>query len=317
MSLLRGTITAVDANQVCSVRLDGSASQAVDSVPSSPGIPPGDVALGRRVIVDTGLSGEAGELVIIAVASGGPSVLFGATLPQLTAAASAAGASIVAARIDHVHGQGLITTKGDVLHFGAAPARLPVGVNRQQLIADSAQAAGLAWASPGDLSRAATLLDVVNTVVETSIFSFSVPANMLGTNRMLRLTLFGDYLNNSGAGSTLNLKVKFGATTLYSEITASFASSAQRRAMNLVLWLAAQNSASAQVLGGLFALASNAAATTGLGDLNANATLSNPIGQATSAEDSTAAKTLDVLVTHGVAAATISARRFYACLELV
>ena len=277
-------------------------------------MPPGELVAGRRVVVDTGTSGELADLLIFAI--DGVSILFDGVAPALTAAASAAGASLVAARVDHVHGQGIVAAKGDLLTFATAPQALAAGANGLQLVADSAQATGLKWAAPGDVARTASLLDVVNSVAETSLFSFSVPANALGTNRMLRLTLFGDYLNNSGATRTVTFKAKYGATTLFNDATLALAASASRRPFRFELQLANQGATNAQVLSGLISLGLAGGTTSGLGDLSALPALMNHIFGA-SVEDSTAAKTLDVTATHSAANASISIRRQYACLELV
>lgn len=59
---------------------------------------------------------------------------------------------------------GTLTTKGDLLGFGTALARLPVGTNGQVLTADSAQAAGVKWAdAAGGLT-----LDTLDAIVATS-----------------------------------------------------------------------------------------------------------------------------------------------------
>lgn len=58
-----------------------------------------------------------------------------------------AGTSGTVPRGDHVHRLGIATTKGDLLvSDGTQVTRLPVGTDGQVLTADSAQAAGLAWA---------------------------------------------------------------------------------------------------------------------------------------------------------------------------
>jgi hypothetical protein len=41
-----------------------------------------------------------------------------------------------------------LTTKGDLITYGTAPARLPVGANGQVLTADNTQALGVAWTTP-------------------------------------------------------------------------------------------------------------------------------------------------------------------------
>lgn len=57
--------------------------------------------------------------------------------------------------------------------------------------------------------------DVVNTVTETSLFTTApnIVGGTLGADRGLRIRGFMDYLNNSGAGRNLTLRIKLGATT--------------------------------------------------------------------------------------------------------
>lgn len=77
---------------------------------------------------------------------------------------------------------------------------------------------------PTGFNKAVSLLDattaalqLVNSVTETDMFSFSVPANTLGTGRRLRLTLVGRYRNESGASRTITGRVKFGGTTMVTD----------------------------------------------------------------------------------------------------
>ncbi len=58
-----------------------------------------------------------------------------------------------------------LTTKGDLFTFDTADARLGVGTNGQILVADSAEATGLKWATP---SGGGKLLQVVSATTTTS-----------------------------------------------------------------------------------------------------------------------------------------------------
>ncbi len=244
MTVSRGALVAFDPTQyLATVRFDASAPQALAAIAVSPGIPASELVAGRRVLVEHGLSGEAGELVLFALASG----------------------------------------------VGNAPSVL---------------------------GRAVATLDVVNTIVETSLGSVSVPANALRTDRAVRLTLVGDYLNNSGVARTVTLRVKLGATTLYNDATVALAANAARRPLRAELLIANLNASNVQALGGAIALGSAGGATAGLGDL-AIANIAEAIISGSAAEDTTTAKTFEITAQHQVAAATISVRRLYAVWELL
>lgn len=95
-------------------------------------------------------------------------------------------------------------------------------------------AANLLATSNGDaiahaLHRLETAAEVTNTVAETDLYTFNVPANTMGTNRTLRLTLVGDVLSNSGSGVNLTLRFKFGGT-LVGSFVVNFASTVDRYA---------------------------------------------------------------------------------------
>jgi hypothetical protein len=62
------------------------------------------------------------------------------------------------------------------------------------------------------LDKSTTAQDVTNTVTETSVYSYSVPGNTLGTSNGLRLVLTGlSHVDTSSA--TVTVRVKFGGTT--------------------------------------------------------------------------------------------------------
>jgi hypothetical protein len=74
------------------------------------------------------------------------------------------------------------------------------------------QAAG-AVNSPVILDRDMAEAEVVNTIAETTVYSFSVPGGTLGTTGMLMLKFAGNWLANSGA-PILIVRAKFGGTVV-------------------------------------------------------------------------------------------------------
>lgn len=194
------------------------------------------------------------------------------------------------------------------------------GLIRQNSDINSPEFYTEAWTQfVGVLDRSVTQNDVVSTAAETTLYSFSVPGNVLDTQKMLRLTIYGDYLNNSGASRTIIVKVKYGATTLYADTSGSLAANATRHAFRMEFLLGNQNATNAQVLGGNICM-STAGATTGLGDMATVAAATTGIDTdvyGSSAEDSTAAKTLDITVKHSASNGSLSIRRQFAILEVL
>ena len=70
--------------------------------------------------------------------------------------------------------------------------------------------------STATLDVEATDVTITNTTIETSIYSFSIPANELGTENRIRLVVLGQVNKGAGAGS-FTLRFKYGATTLTSQ----------------------------------------------------------------------------------------------------
>jgi hypothetical protein len=69
--------------------------------------------------------------------------------------------------------------------------------------------------SSGNLLDVGNGTEVINTATETSLYSYTVPGGTLGAHGGVRMTLMGDFLYNSGISDTLTIRIKFGATTLY------------------------------------------------------------------------------------------------------
>lgn len=167
------------------------------------------------------------------------------------------------------------------------------------------------------LARSVTVLNIENSSAETSIFSYSVTGNMLSTNKVLRLTIIGDYLGNSATARFITLRIKYGATTLYADATNTLTIDAGRRAVYLVAIITNQNATNAQALGGHFAISDAGSATSGIGDIGDDETMVNSSLSGVASEDSTLTKTLDVTIQHSAAEANVSFRRLLGILELL
>lgn len=171
----------------------------------------------------------------------------------------------------------------------------------------------------GVLDRQVTQLNIASSSSLTTFYTFSVPANVMDTQKMLRLRLFGDYLANSGS-STLRVQVVFGGTTMYDETSTGMTANANRKPFDFEFLLANQNSASVQVLGGTIGCGISGGATTGLGGMNTvitNATgFSTPVF-GTAAVNTGSAQTLTVSTQHSVNNANVSIRRQFAILEVL
>ncbi len=161
-------------------------------------------------------------------------------------------------------------------------------------------------------------VDHVSSVTETTWASWVIPANTLGSSGAVRFEIVADILNNTGAGDTFTLRIKYGATTMFADLTVGFGTDAARRPVRLLCTLAADGATNAQILSGTLITGPLTATTSGTGDLIG--TLAGAGGLAiggTSAEDSTAAKTLAVTVQNTTNSANYSVRLLEAYIEVL
>lgn len=169
------------------------------------------------------------------------------------------------------------------------------------------------------LSRLTTPVDVVNTTTETTLFTYTVPAGIMSTNRRLRLELGGDYLNNSGLPVTTSetLRIKFGGTTIWEDVGKLHASSSNRKPWFMRVNITNLGAANSQGLGGTIMLGGSPA-TTGIGEYGDDELdASTAIGNTGLTIDTTATAVLAVSVQHGQADAAVSYRVNAGTLELV
>lgn len=164
--------------------------------------------------------------------------------------------------------------------------------------------------------------DIVNTSAETDALSYTVPGGTLGTADALRVQIKADYLNNTGATAIIVLKLKYGATTMYHDVTFTLNASAVRYPALIDFILFPKNSTSSQGLSGNLYVGNNTASTAGIGDIGTDEMWANaPITGANASEDSTANKDLKVTIQHTnsggtpLANANLSFRRLYSIIE--
>lgn len=170
--------------------------------------------------------------------------------------------------------------------------------------------------APSILAVTVAELDVVNTASETDLLSYNVPGNTLGTTHGLRVRIGADYFNNSGASRTLQIKIKYGSTTMYDDTTIALLANAARYAFMIDFVLFPKNSTSSQGVSGMIMIPLPGAATTGIGDASSDELRAlTPFVGANASEDSTTALDLKVTVTHATNNASLSARKLYSIIE--
>ncbi len=174
-------------------------------------------------------------------------------------------------------------------------------------------------------------MTVNNTTTETNLVSYTVLANTLGTDKALRLRVYGDWLQNTGADrGLLQFKLKYGGTTLIdtSQPGAQAGAGAGRKSWELTATinaLGATNSQWATINGWTGYIGSagtnSAAFATGVGSYNMYNTLTGGIAQFlganTGAIDSTANQDVVLTVTNAIANASYEAKMYYAVVEVI
>lgn len=117
-----------------------------------------------------------------------------------------------------------LMTKGDLYGYSTVGARVPIGTDGQNLVADSTQALGLKWATPTaginkDVFAQTASVTVASTASETTLVgagqgSVTLAAaylSVVGRSMVIRASGF---LSDTGATPTLTLRFKYGTTTL-------------------------------------------------------------------------------------------------------
>ena len=109
-----------------------------------------------------------------------------------------------------------LTTKGDLYTFGTSDTRLAVGANGTTLVADSAEATGLKWATPasGSITSANAVVNAEESTTSTTFGNLTTagPAVTLTTGTKV-LVILSHYANSdSGTAAVMGYDIS-GATT--------------------------------------------------------------------------------------------------------
>lgn len=166
--------------------------------------------------------------------------------------------------------------------------------------------------------RVVTTVDVASTATETDLYSKSIAANDMQTDRMLRLTLVGDLLRNNGEDPVI--RVKFGGTTLLDDTLGIGANSATRYPLWIEVLLAELNGTASQFCTMRILIpGSPSGATTGVGDLAGLSTTKGGVlaSNGTHSVSTTTAQTFSVTADWAAASASSSIRRRAAYLEML
>jgi len=168
------------------------------------------------------------------------------------------------------------------------------------------------------LNQTGTSNDVVSTLSETTLYSFTIPGGTIPANGCVVCTVDGDYLNDTGVNRNLTLKIKLGSTTFYGDLKTAIPASGTRRVVGLQFIFGNRNSVSAQYMKGAFAFTSSSAASVaGIGTLDQAANVVHfGASDQVANEDTATSLLLDVTVQHSASSASLSIRRRYACLTL-
>lgn len=150
---------------------------------------------------------------------------------------------------------------------------------------------------------------------ETSFITSTIPGGTLGTTNLLRIRASGVFNNAAGVNRTWTLRVKYGGTTLYADVSPNQAT-ATNAGWNLDLILASNNSVTAQTLNGMVHIGGTGAVTTGLtGDLGSDEITSVSVITGSSAVNSAVNQTLDITWQPSGTGTTIS--QYYYFIEKI
>ena len=148
-----------------------------------------------------------------------------------------------------------LTTKGDVYTFSTSDARLAVGANNTVLTADSAQATGLKWATPGGSTLNWVLVNSGGTALSGSSTQIT---GLSGYDNIMVLVAQGSYTTASqgfymrvNENSTADVYSRYGFRISYDNTYSASMGSVFATTSAQIQWASMSNNAASNVSGGI------------------------------------------------------------------
>ncbi|MDZ4229968.1 MAG: hypothetical protein U1C53_02420, partial [Candidatus Veblenbacteria bacterium] len=146
---------------------------------------------------------------------------------------------------------------------------------------------------------------VSNTASATEIYSYTVLANQLGTNKVMRVVLSGTYLNDTGSSKLLTFNLLFGGTTVLTKQSGSIGANAATGNFEAVFYLMNDGATNSQKASFRASVESGANASVLWDD------------RATASEDTTSQKVISIEAQHNAASASLTLVRTFAHVEML
>lgn len=168
------------------------------------------------------------------------------------------------------------------------------------------------------LDTDSSVVSISSDPTEQTIYSYLVPARLLQTEGAIQVEIAATVKNNTAAVQTVRVKIKYGSTTLWNDVSDNMGISANLRGFGLRFLIGNAGATNAQKMAGMIGLGGAGAPTSGYGRFTFSFPAGNPdvipfipIG-GTASEDSTVSKTLAVTVTLSASDANLIFEKVYA-----
>lgn len=151
------------------------------------------------------------------------------------------------------------------------------------------------------LDRDASVNTFNTTTTETTIYSYTIPANTLGANDEIYTRILNYYLNNTGSAKGYVIKVKLGGTTVIDfDTTTFFGSNSAKRLVKVDIYISSLGATNSQYVTMQINHASGStpsgSITTGEGSLWSNNIGNVQLGSGVLSQDMTSSKVFEVSI---------------------